>query len=339
MPSFSLKLPDAKATNQFRQLALILLLVTIIYTPETFPGEFSESPSKRFNGFVLGQSPLIPANEIHHGGPPRDGIPSIDQPKFINTEMADYLHDTDRVLGIRVNNTPKAYPVSILNWHEIVNDGDTLISYCPLCGTGMAFNTEAANFGVSGLLYNSDMLLYDRKTKSLWSQIPGKAISGERKGESLEMLAVENTSWQHWRNLHPDTLVLSRNTGFNRDYANSPYGNYATNGALYFPVSARSRQYHPKEKVTGIELNDIYKAYPFSELAKNRRGLNPLQVSEVVIVKDKIAEENIEIHFYPQHQSATVRSSSGKTLPSLTSYWFAWFAFHPQTKIYTHTQK
>jgi len=208
----------------------------------------------------------------------------------------------------------------------------------------MAFKSDAANFGVSGLLYNSDMLLYDRKTESLWSQIPGQAISGERKGESLEMLALQNTSWQHWLQQPPNTWVLSRDTGFSRDYSKSPYGNYATNEALYFPVSAISRRYHPKEKVTGIELNGIYKAYPFSELtksselAKSRRDINPLQASEVIIVKDKIAEESIEIHFNQQHQSATIRSSSGKTIATLTSYWFAWYAFHPQTRIYTHTQ-
>jgi len=336
MPSYSLKLPDA---HPAKQLVRTLLFLTVVYTPLISAGAFSEPLSEQLNGFEIGQSPLVPVTEIHHGGPPRDGIPSIDQPSFINAQAANYLHDTDRVLGIHINNIPKAYPISILNWHEIVNDGDTLISYCPLCGTGMAFKSEAANFGVSGLLYNSDMLLYDRKTRSLWSQILAKAISGERKGESLAMLAVNNTSWQHWRNLHPDTLVLSRNTGFKRDYSKSPYGNYATNNALYFPVSARSRRYHPKEKVTGIELNGIYKAYPFSELAKSRRGLNLQYASDVIIVKDKIADKSIEIHFHPQHQSATVRTRSGTTLPSLTSYWFAWYAFHPQTQIYTYTQK
>ena len=145
-----------------------------------------------------------------------------------------------------------------------------LISYCPLCRTDMAFKSDAADFGVSGLLYNNDMLLYDRKTESLseslWSQIPGQAISGERKGESLEMLALQNTSWQHWLQQHPNTWVLSQYTGygirgFSQDYSNSPYGNYATSEALYFPVSTISHRYHPKEKVTGIELNGIYRAY------------------------------------------------------------------------------
>ena len=222
MQSFPLKSPNPASAKLFHLLTPVRLLLTIIYTPDVFPGAFPgsspESSPGQFNGFAIGPTALIPATEIHHGGPSRDGIPSIDWPKFISAEAADYLHDDDRVLGIRVNNTVKACPVSILNWHEIVNDGDMLISYCPLCRTDMAFKSDAADFGVSGLLYNNDMLLYDRKTESLseslWSQIPGQAISGERKGESLEMLALQNTSWQHWLQQHPNTWVLSQYTGY-----------------------------------------------------------------------------------------------------------------------------
>ncbi len=282
--------------------------------------------ASQLNGFTVEASSLIAASDIHHGGPPKDGIPAIDHPHFIQASAANYLKHGDRVLGLYFNNIAKAYPLRILNWHEIVNDDDILVSYCPLCGTGMAFNIKNADFGVSGLLYNSDMLLYDRQTESLWAQIPAKAISGKRKGELLNMLAVENTSWANWRQHHPNTLVLSDNTGFNRDYSKSPYGNYTSNKALYFPLKHTSRRYHPKEPVIGIELNGIFKAYPFEELRK----------SQDTFITDSIGGTQIEIYFDKQHHSGRIKLDSGDVLPSLTSYWFAWYAFHPQTEIYTH---
>jgi len=304
--------------SQFHQISLprltayfiILLGGIFIFSPALFSGQY--------NGFKLDKSSLIPLNEIHHGGPPKDGIPSIDSPKFITAPEATTLHDNDRVIGISTKSSVKAYPIRILNWHEIVNDGDIVISYCPLCGTGMAFISPNADFGVSGLLYNSDMLLYDRKTESLWSQIFGKAISGPRKGEALELIAVENTSWKNWQDNHPDTLVLSEKTGFFRNYAKSPYGGYESVESLYFPVSHMDRRYHPKEKVIGIKLNGHFKAYPFVELDKSKNN----------IIIDRIAGSEIEIHFNRQHRSGFIRSA-GKTLPTLTSY------FHPDTEIYT----
>jgi len=300
-------------------LYLLILFTTagLLFIPNVF--------SNQYNGFDIGLTPLIPASEIQHGGPPRDGIPSIDKPIFIPAITADYLHTTDRIIGLVANNTAKAYPVRILNWHEIVNDGDLVISYCPLCGTGMAYESPDANFGVSGLLYNSDMLLFDRETESLWSQIMAKAISGKRKGESLSILVVENTSWEDWLNKHPDTLVLSEETGFSRNYSVSPYGNYSVSKALYFPVNKQSRRFHPKEKVIGIEINGLSKVYAFSELSKSKSSF----------IQDRIGKLNIEVHFNPLHRTAHIRTSKEQVmLPSLTSYWFAWFAFHPASEIY-----
>ena len=214
-----------------------------IYTPLAIVTLITLTPivlSSPFNGFRI-KDPLIPIDQIHHGGPPRDGIPSIDKPVFISARKADNLNPTDRVLGIELNNIKKAYPIKILNWHEIVNDRfdhqHLVISYCPLCGTGMAFKSDASSFGVSGLLYNSDMLLYDRKTKSLWSQIMAQAISGPLKGERLTPLAIEHTSWEDWSNRHPDTQVLSQKTGFNRSYSRSPYGHYETTRCHSFSSS------------------------------------------------------------------------------------------------------
>jgi len=152
------------------------------------------------NGFKI-SDPLVPARLIQGGGPPRDGIPSIDAPRFVAADVAKNISATDRVLGLHVNNIAKAYPIRILNHHEIVNDRfatmPVAITFCPLCGTGIAFDAvvdgKARKFGVSGLLYNSDVLMYDRETESLWSQILGKAVNGPSKGQAPRRAAFVPT--------------------------------------------------------------------------------------------------------------------------------------------------
>ena len=153
------------------------------------------------NGFDLTDS-LVPADEIRSGGIPRDAIPSINEPSFVSADEAGFLRDGDRIIGVHRNGVAKAYWIGILEWHEIVNDvfGDeaVLISYCPLCNTGMVFSVQNPNvrfsFGVSGLLYNSDLLLYDRQTNSLWSQIMGQAITGPLKGFTMNLLPSSHTT-------------------------------------------------------------------------------------------------------------------------------------------------
>lgn len=307
-----------KNSMLLRLLIYIPLIIVTVYVLRT------DAFSSEFNNFKI-DKPLIPVHEIHHGGPPRDGIPAIDEPKFISADEARYMADTDRVLGLIINRQAKAYPVKILNWHEIVNDKEAVISYCPLCGTGMAFKSSGMDFGVSGLLYNSDMLLYDRQTESLWSQIMTQAINGPLKGKKLEMLVVDHTSWQNWKEQHPDTRVLSNKTRYSRDYSKSPYGNYESSEQLYFPVNQRSKQFHPKEKVIGIELNGKYKAYAFSELDQ----------SASPIITDIFSGLSVEIQFNSQHRSGTVKIA-GKSSAVITAYWFAWYAFHPETEIYRH---
>ena len=282
------------------------------------------------NGFDI-QQPLVPVSEIHLGGPPRDGIPAIDKPIFIRAAEATIEAD-DAVLGIEFNGVAKAYPIAILNWHEIVNDQvadkGLLVSFCPLCGTGVAFSPEVngarLEFGVSGLLYNSDVLLYDRKTESLWSQLLNQAISGPMKGERLQMLPLKHTTWSSWQKEHPETLLLSRNTGYRKDYERDPYAGYETQQGLYFPVSKRDPRYHPKERVLGLELNGMFKAYPMDELTKGG--------AEQV---DHFQGEKVSIRFDAASQSASAHDSEGRLLPAVTAFWFAWYAFHPQTAVYT----
>jgi hypothetical protein len=175
-----------------------------------------------------------PAAEIREVGPGRDGIPALDRPRFIAGKSATYLLPDDRVPGLRLGGIARAYPVKILNYHEIVNDRfgmqPVAVTYCPLCGSGMAFSAEAGDrvleFGVSGLLFNSDVLLFDRQTESLWSQLQREAISGKMKGTKLEPLPVSHTTWRDWLGRYPQTTVLSDRTGYSRTYNVDPYPAY-----------------------------------------------------------------------------------------------------------------
>jgi hypothetical protein len=291
--------------------------------------------ARPYNGFDVSDS-LIPVEQILLGGPERDGIPAIDAPHFISNKEVDFLQDQDRVLGLVFEGAERAYPVNILNYHEIVNDhiGDqsVTITWCPLCGSGMAFvadvNNRRMRFGVSGLLYNSDMLLYDRATHSLWSQLMHQAISGPLKGQKLEMLTLQQTSWIDWRNKHPSGQVLSRKTGYRRDYTSDPYPGYAQSESVFFSVNHRSRLYHAKERVIGVEIDGHFKAYPFIELSRHK--------GELV---DHVGSNMVRVIFEPEHDSGRVVRPDGTEIPTVISYWFAWYAFHPQTDVFRATKE
>lgn len=284
------------------------------------------------NSFDL-EGSLVPAEEIHLGGPPRDGIPSIDQPRFVVAAQADFLADSDRVLGLVRGGESRAYPVAIMNWHEVVNDQigkeSIAVTYCPLCGTGVAFKSGARGmqlgFGVSGLLYNSDVLLYDRETESLWSQLLMRAIAGPLTGERLSAVPLVHTSWRAWRMEHPDTLVLSTATGFERDYSHDPYMSYAGRSDVYFPVSAESSRYHPKERVLGVEIDGRFKAYPFAELSRTGKQQ----------IGDRFAGRLLTISFDATHGDARAFDQDGRELATVTGFWFAWYAFHPGTEVFS----
>jgi|CXWL01.1.fsa_nt_gi hypothetical protein len=273
----------------------------------------------------------VPLDQIADGGPGKDGIPALLTPRFISAGETTFLQDTDRVLGLALGVEAKAYPIKILNWHEIVNDtvGGTavVVTYCPLCGTGIAFEATVQGslytFGVSGLLYQSDLLMYDHQTESLWSQISMYAVAGPLTSKKLTPIFLEHTTWAEWRAAHPSTLVLSTKTGSLRNYDRDPYSGYAENLELYFDTNHFDSRYHPKEWVVGIELNGVAKAYPFAEIKKVRSPLS-----------DQIGGQAITIHFNPQTRSASVTDADGKPLPSVMAFWFAWYTFHPKTEIF-----
>ncbi len=280
----------------------------------------------------------IPLDDINDGGPGKDGIPSINNPQFLTAEEADHslLKKSDRILGFVREGQARAYPIKILNWHEIVNDrvggSPIVVSFCPLCGTGMIFEAKVENrtltFGVSGLLYQSDMLLYDHQTESLWSQIKSEAVTGAMTGARLKLLSSTHTTWGVWEKMHPDTKVLSDKTGFRRNYDRDPYQGYESRPQLMFEVKQANKKLHPKEKIIGIELDGMTKAYPFSELSTARSP-----------VKDVFNNIPLHIYYDSKTQTAVIKGSNNQLLPSVVGFWFAWYAFHPETKVYVAEKK
>ena len=286
------------------------------------------------NGFDLSNT-SIPRDQILRGGPPRDGIPAILHPKFLPTDSVDYLHANDRVVGFVQDGVARAYPIRILVQHEIVNDtvGGTpiAVTYCPLCGTGMIFHRtysgKELTFGVSGLLYQSDVLLYDHQTESLWSQLKMQGISGPNMGTDLTWLPAEEMTWSAWKERYPDSEVLSTDTGFSRNYKRAPYQGYKLTERLYFPVPKYREELPNKAPVIGVILNGSAKAYPIEQLEK--LAGTPLD--------DTLGGVDIRIVYDETKQWTQVtRANGNEPVPSVTAFWFAWQAFYPDTGLYTH---
>ncbi|MCP3984550.1 MAG: DUF3179 domain-containing protein [bacterium] len=282
------------------------------------------------NGFDLAEAD-VPASEIHAGGPPRDGIPALDQPETGPADSSGEAAWADDVvvLGFEWGGEARAYPLPILDHHELVNDTlggrPVLISWCPLCGTGMVFDRRVAgverHFGVSGLLYQSDVLMYDRETESLWSQISSRAITGMSRGNELTLLRSRMESWGAWRQRHPGTTVLSRRTGHRRDYGRSPYRGYSTSSRLMFPVPSDDR-YHPKMPTLGLRIPDTTaRGYPAAELV--RAG---------GYVEEELAGEKVRIRYDDVAQVFDVVAS--ERVEVVEGFWFAWAAFHPDASLF-----
>lgn len=304
-------------------LALVVVTLTGLATPSTSMGQ-----SK--NGFDLSGS-LIPVDEILPGGPPRDGIPALKNPRFEAVADVDWLAPGDRLIALEIDGVTKAYPIRIMNWHEVVNDlvgqEPVAVTYCPLCGTGMVFDPHVADgileFGVSGLLYNSDVLMYDRESESLWSQIERQAVTGARRGTKLELVPATHTTWGRWSEENPDGLVLSRDTGHRRDYDKDPYLSYASTPGTMFPVSSEDDRLAGKEMVLGIEHAEAAIAFPLASLA----GL-PMPI------RTAVGEREILVYYFADSETAFATSLKGEQIPATLAFWFAWSAFHPETVVW-----
>jgi len=277
----------------------------------------------------------IPLNEILAGGPPKDGIPSIDDPKFISTKEADEtLADDDIGLGIIFNGETRFYPYQILVFHELVNDDfngvPVLVTYCPLCLTGIVFDPvvdgTTYEFGVSGLLWQSNLLMYNRtaneEDESLWSQVLGEAVLGQAIGKKLGIIPSDSVTYGGWKKQNPDTKVLSRDTGATRIYGNDPYGDYYTSELVSFGASFRDERIHPKAFVFGIEVNGLFKAYDRDALEKGTT-VDTFAGETITIEKDNIGAARFFIG----------EGTAKKPLDFVGGFWFSWIAVHPDTEL------
>jgi len=279
----------------------------------------------------VGLSFIVDPALLMSSGAGKDGIPSIDAPVYIPANAADeWLSDDELVMALNYQGITRAYPLQILVWHEIVNDfvGSTpvLITYCPLCGSGMAYDRTIdgapIEFGTSGKLYNSNLVLYDRTTGTFWSQMNGLAIVGERSGLQLAPIRLDTVTWGEWKIAHPESEVLSRDTGFERNYGNDPYGSYYEDSHIWFPVQARDDRIHPKSVVIGIEVNGSFVAYRELDVASRGTIQDRVNGIRIRITQDASGEINV------------VNLSTQELISKERSFWFAWYAFHPDTRLY-----
>ncbi len=255
-----------------------------------------------FAEFLLDDVPSrIRVEEIQWGGVSVDGIPALDNPAMLAAEEAGYLNPEDPVFGIAVNGDARAYPLRILDWHEMANDvvGGLPVSlaYCTLCGAAIAYDgrldDRTLTFGSSGFLFRSNKLMYDRQTRTLWNQLTGEPVLGTLAAENirLNLLPVVLTSWHDWREQHPDTLVLDINTGYTRNYAlGAAYGHYFASAETMFPVAQRSSLLDTKAQIYALRVEGTPIAYPLDILIAEQVINDTVAGINIVLIapRDKI---------------------------------------------------
>ena len=225
----------------------------------------------------------IPYSELLSGGPARDGIPAIYNPKFTSIKKASsWIKNKEPLIFVKINNQTKAYPLQVLIWHEIVNDSldnqKILVTFCPLCNASIVFsriiNEKEYTFGTSGLLRHSDLVMYDKQSESLWQQFTGNAIVGDMLGFRLKALVSSIISFEDIKRFYPNTKILSKDTGYNRDYGKNPYSGYDDISSNPFLLDTKVNDKLPAmRRVATIEINDKTKAYSY-KILKNKKVIN-----------------------------------------------------------------
>ncbi|MDQ3099613.1 MAG: DUF3179 domain-containing protein [bacterium] len=274
----------------------------------------------------------IKLEDLIQGCAGQDCIPSINTPTFETVSDSSWLSETDIVFTISYKGIDRAYPQKIMNWHEIVNDsiaGDPIaITFCPLCGSAVAFERKVdgviTELGVSGKLHDSDLVMYDRYEGNLWQQITGEGIVGPaaRRNEKLKPILLGTTTWGEWKKEHPNTQVLSRNTGYTRNYDQYPYGTYEQDDQLLFGVKGLNKSLQIKTVVYGIEMNGSSKAYPESIFDKRQ------------VIEDTVGDTTIRLQKLESGQIKVINLQNGEEIIPIRLFWFAWAAFHPDTELY-----
>lgn len=317
-------------SNKYIALVILLLLIGgigyVLMTKVKGKDVFLPEGTKR----------SVPLEEIISGGPPKDGIPSIDNPKFASVaEAQKWLKDEEPGIAFSRGDTNRFYAYQILVWHEIVNDtvdGERiLVTYCPLCLSGFVFDPlvqgKRVEFGTSGKLWKSNLVMYDRKTDSYWSQILGEAIAGEMTGTKLTILSSDLMRFGEWKKKYPQGEVLSRDTGTIRFYGSNPYGDYFE--PVDFALSLAGTQDErlaPDEFVFGIVVGERAKAYPTRIVKERGEVLDVFEGTTFVLRHDK--ELDVARMF------KKLDNGELEQINPFSAFWFSWAAAHPDTKVF-----
>lgn len=266
----------------------------------------------------------IPLDEVLGGGPGKDGIPAILSPKFTSVADADETITPDiRGLVVEVEGDVRFYPYNILVWHEmvndVINDKSLLITFCPLCGSAIVFDrtvdNEVLTFGVSGKLYESNLLMYDKKTETLWSQIIGEAVVGTMTGKTLDVYASQVMTFADAQRKYENLKVLSTDTGERRNYSLYPYGDYDTNERIFFPISVEDNRLPAKQIMYIVSFNDASVAF----------HLENLQTQGTAIVD--VNGTNLTAQ-YNDGEATIAHPDSGDIIPGYFAMWFSWAQHH-----------
>ena len=325
-----------KFSRHHRFLLPFLILATAI------PMLYAQS---LYNGFDLSFS-IIPVEQISKGGPPKDGIPALTNPPVVPARKARFLRNGDIVVGVTFNGQSRAYPLRILLWHENANDTvggiPIAVTYCPLCNSVVVFDRriggQTREFGISGLLWNSNVLLYDRQPdpsqESLWSQVLMKAVTGPaaKQGLRFKILPSDMTTWKDWRTRHPDTTVLSNQTGYPRDYEFNPYERYFRSDALMFPVygpEKKKSKYKNKDMAVIIRNGEKMRVYLVKDVkrAAGKQGW----------IRDRFGNRTYRLEYNRKSHLVTVyEEKNGKLVPAPVAYayWFTIRAMYPDADVY-----
>jgi hypothetical protein len=290
----------------------------------------------------------VPLDRIVNGTPwrdPKDGIPAIRSPEHLPAAEARHLRPDDAVVGVEVGPDARAYPIRILERHEVVNDVlggvPVAVTYCPLCDSALvvrrdpdfdpARSGETLTLGISGYLFDSDVLLYDAETESFWQQITGRAVVGPQTGRQLTVLEAARTTWAAWRQAKPHTTVLSSRTEYlwpSSKYEENPYAEYRASNRMRFPVEEFGDALSPRTQVFGLSHGGKHLAVP--EAALEGRT-DPVEV----VVGGGVFRLVPEPHLGTWRAFALREGrNEPKPVPLLRSYWFAWSAFHPGTAVW-----
>jgi len=318
-------------------LAFVGIVAIGLTAPMVVAQSAEERPRNRFEHDILrdtfGYDETSPASvefeQMYQGCPSRDCIPSIDDPTYVTADQAgDFLGDEELVIAMDHNGERRAWPIRILDFHEIVNDtigGDPVaVTWCPLCGSGLAFlrtvNGKVVEFGVSGLLHDSDLVMYDRGGNSLWQQITGEAVMGPALGQKLEEVPTAITEWATWKAAHPDTRVMQPPADSGMDYGDERrYAAYEQSDRLAFPAARRDLSIHPKTVVHGFTIDGMYLAVTEQALEQDKR------------IETELGQHSLTITRHPDGR-VTAEDRQGRTYSAVRSFWFAWFNFHPGTE-------